>query len=235
MTLAERFNLVPPCLRNDDGGATVVFQDCVLGSISYYIQILFVIVGIAAFFYIVWAGIQMATAFGNEGKYTSAKNTLLHAIIGVIVATLAFTIVSFVTSFFGVDAPKIYNQDGSGGVIVNDENKVVTKVSFKPGADPGNGTLTPEEIQDAKDGTMNTSVKALGTTGAIYLFEHSSFRAVLNRKVGGPLNLNVDQLPEGGYWARAWGATTDFKGLTIDIYQVDPKTNFEHKKTVTIE
>ena len=236
MTFAEKFNLIPPCLRNADGGATVKFNDCVLGSISYYIEILFILVGIVAFFYIIFAGIQMATAFGNESKYASAKNTLLHAIIGVIVATLAYSIVSFVTGFFGVDAPKIYDTSGTTGEIKNDEGFVEAVVAFREGNNPGNGVLTPEELEDAQNGTSSSSLTVGGTTAAMYMLNDSSFRAVLVTKSGGSDVLDVIQLPapDGRYYVRAWGQTKDFKGATLEIYQIDPKTNFEHKKVVTI-
>lgn len=236
MTWTERLNLIPPCLRNDDGGATVVFNDCVLGSISYYIQLLFVLVGVVAFFYIVYAGIQMATAFGNEGKYTSGKSTLLHAIIGVIVATMAYTIVSFVTGFFGIDPPKIYDTDGTSGQVTNDESKVESIVAFVEGANPGNGALTAKELTDAEGGTDASSVSVGGTTATMYMLNDSDFKAYIITKSGSRQALSVTQLPspDGRYYVRAWGQTKDFQGATLEIYQIDPKTNFEHKKVVTI-
>lgn len=236
MTFAEKFNLIPPCLRNADGGVTVKFNNCVLGSISYYIEILFILVGIVAFFYIIFAGIQMATAFGNESKYASAKNTLLHAVIGVIVATMAYSIVSFVTSIFDVEAPKVYNTEGTTGEIENNEGFVEAVVAFREGPNPGNGVLTPEELEDAENGSSSNSLVVGGTAVAMYMMNDSDFRAVLVTKTGGPERLSVQQLPapDGRYYVRAWGQTKDFKGATLEIYQIDPKTNFEHKKVVTI-
>lgn len=236
MTWTEKLNLIPPCLRNDDGGATVVFNNCVLGSISYYIQLLFILVGVVAFFYIIYAGIQMATAYGNEGKYTAGKNTLLHAIIGVIVATMAYAIVSFVTGFFDVDAPKIYDTGGTNGQVTNDEGKVESIVAFVEGANPGNGALTTKELTDAEGGTDASSVSVGGTTATMYMLNDSEFKAYITTKSGGRQALSVTQLPapDGRYYVRAWGQTKDFQGATLEIYQIDPKTNFEHKKVVTI-
>ena len=42
-------------------------------------------------------GIRYVVSGGDQGAVTSAKNTILYAIIGIIVAFLAFAAVRFVT------------------------------------------------------------------------------------------------------------------------------------------
>lgn len=233
MTLQERFNLIPPCLRAEDGGASVKLDDCLLGSISYYIELLIILVGIAAFFYIIYAGIQMATAFGNESKYAAAKNTLLHAIIGIIIATLAYTIVSFVNSFFGVSTPKLYDSE-TGQQITNNPGYVSAIVALDDRDDPGNGELTKEELAIAETGTNGTSLSAGGKNVALYLLSDTYFRVKVVKKSGDQFSLTTRQLKDGRYWARAWGATTDIQGATLEIYETDPKTGYAHKKEVKI-
>jgi len=239
MTLQERFNLVPPCLRTADGSAQWRLDDCLLGSISYYIELLFILVGIAAFFYIIYAGIQMATAFGNENKYAAAKSTLLHAILGVIIATLAYTIIAFVTSFFGVDAPKIYNTE-TGEVIVNDESKITALVAFRVEDDPSGGKLE-EKIEVAESGTTGKSFTVGGPNATLYMIsqprgdgKYTQFRAVLTKKSGDEVSLSSERLDDGRYLLWTWGTSKDFQGGTLVVYEKDPATNFEHSKEIKI-
>lgn len=114
-TLQERFNLVPPCLRTDASGvdgavATLRLDQCLWGSIGYYIELLLILVAIAAFIYLIYGGIQMATAWGNESKYAAAKNTILHAVIGIIISVLALTIVTFFVGVIDQNAANNINQ-----------------------------------------------------------------------------------------------------------------------------
>lgn len=60
------------------------------------INVLLVLAGIAAVIVIIVAGIQMATSQGDPGKVAKAKNAILYAIIGLVVAVGAFMIVNFV-------------------------------------------------------------------------------------------------------------------------------------------
>lgn len=60
------------------------------------INVFSVIVGIVAVVMIVVAGFKYITSGGDSGNMTSAKNTLVYAIIGLVVAALAQVIVRFV-------------------------------------------------------------------------------------------------------------------------------------------
>lgn len=60
------------------------------------VNIMFFIVGIMAVIMIIWGGIRYVLSAGNSAALTSAKNTIMYAIIGLIVAILAYTIVNFV-------------------------------------------------------------------------------------------------------------------------------------------
>jgi cytochrome bd-type quinol oxidase subunit 2 len=53
-------------------------------------------VGIIAVVMIVFAGVQYATSQGDGAKTKKAKDTIMYAVIGLIVAILAFSIVNFV-------------------------------------------------------------------------------------------------------------------------------------------
>ena len=54
------------------------------------------IVGIIAVIMLIWGGVRYVVSGGDAKKVTDAKNTVLYAIIGLIVAFLAFAIVNFV-------------------------------------------------------------------------------------------------------------------------------------------
>ena len=53
-------------------------------------------VGIIAVFMLIFGGIRYITSGGDQKKVTDAKNTILYAIIGLIIALLAYAIVNFV-------------------------------------------------------------------------------------------------------------------------------------------
>lgn len=61
--------------------------------------ILFVLGAIAVIMIII-GGIRYVTSGGDSGSVTAAKNTILYAVIGLIVAILAYAIVNFVVKAF---------------------------------------------------------------------------------------------------------------------------------------
>ena len=56
------------------------------------------IVGIIAVIMLIIGGIRYVTSGGDSKKVTDAKNTVLYAIIGLVISFLAFAIVNFVIS-----------------------------------------------------------------------------------------------------------------------------------------
>ena len=73
--------------------ATLQVDDIVLAVVNW---LLFAVDVISVVMLIV-GGIKYATSAGDSNKVTSAKNTIMYAIIGLAVAVLAFAIVGFVT------------------------------------------------------------------------------------------------------------------------------------------
>ncbi len=78
------------------GTADKLFGDG--GIFTTVTNILVFLVGIIAVVMLIIGGIRYALSGGDQTAVTSAKNTILYAIIGLVVAFLAFAIVSFVTS-----------------------------------------------------------------------------------------------------------------------------------------
>lgn len=56
------------------------------------------IVGIIAVIMLIWGGIRYVVSGGDAKKVTDAKNTILYAIIGLIISFLAYAIVRFVVN-----------------------------------------------------------------------------------------------------------------------------------------
>ena len=47
---------------------------------------------------IIYGGIQYVISAGDSGKVGKAKNTILYAVIGLVVAVMSYAIVNFVVS-----------------------------------------------------------------------------------------------------------------------------------------
>jgi hypothetical protein len=66
------------------------------GIIQTVINIMLFIVGILSVIMIIFGGIRYVTSTGDKGKVDSAKNTILYAIVGLVVAIVAFAVVQWV-------------------------------------------------------------------------------------------------------------------------------------------
>lgn len=64
-------------------------------------NILLFIIGAVAVIMLVIGGIRYTISNGDSNQVTAAKNTILYAIIGIIVAILAYAAVNFVIGSFG--------------------------------------------------------------------------------------------------------------------------------------
>jgi hypothetical protein len=72
-----------------------------LGSqLKIVINVLMFILGAISVIMIVIGGIRYATSNGDAGSTKSAKDTVLYAVIGLIVALMAYAIVNFVLDSF---------------------------------------------------------------------------------------------------------------------------------------
>jgi cytochrome bd-type quinol oxidase subunit 2 len=79
------------------------------------VNIFSVIVGIVAVFMIIVGGLRYITSGGDSSKVNSAKNTILYAIIGLVVVALAQVIVGFVVQRLG-QAVSGGGGGGGGGI-----------------------------------------------------------------------------------------------------------------------
>ncbi len=70
-------------------------------------NMLLFLVGAVAVIMLIVGGFRYVTSNGDQNSVTGAKNTIMYALIGIVVAFLAFAAVNFVTSQLEkADAPK---------------------------------------------------------------------------------------------------------------------------------
>jgi hypothetical protein len=95
----QAINVFPNC--SGDTGSTVcsATSDKLFGEGSVWNRILTTltyVIGAISVLMIIIGGIRYVTSNGDQNQITSAKNTILYAVIGLVVAILAYAIVSFV-------------------------------------------------------------------------------------------------------------------------------------------
>ena len=69
------------------------------------------IVGIISVVMLIYGGLRYVISGGDSKKVTDAKNTILYAIIGLIISILAFAIVNFVINAVTGDSDSAANTD----------------------------------------------------------------------------------------------------------------------------
>ncbi|HYH75068.1 MAG TPA: pilin [Candidatus Saccharimonadales bacterium] len=78
------------------GSCTVSGQPSINATIKKIIDIFSAIAGIAAVIMIIVAGFRFITANGDSGTVSSARKTVMYAVVGLIVVALSQTLVKFV-------------------------------------------------------------------------------------------------------------------------------------------
>ena len=67
-------------------------------AISKILTIVFVLIGALAFFFLVIAGLRYILSQGDPARVSEAKNQMVYAVVGLVVAASAGLIVNFVLS-----------------------------------------------------------------------------------------------------------------------------------------
>jgi hypothetical protein len=75
-------------------------QNVLPNRIEDVINLLLYIIGIASVLVIIIGGIRYVVSGGDPSAITSAKNTIIYAVIGLVVAVLSYAIVNFVLGRF---------------------------------------------------------------------------------------------------------------------------------------
>lgn len=85
-------------VRADGMPAELVGVD---GVFTKFSNIALYAVGAISVIMLIWGGLRYITSGGDSKKITDAKNTILYAIIGLVIAVLAFAIINFVLNAIG--------------------------------------------------------------------------------------------------------------------------------------
>lgn len=84
-----------------DGQPTKLFgQEGIFTTVT---NVLLFLIGAVSVIMLIIGGIRYTISNGDQGAVTKAKDTILYAIIGIVVALLAYAIVGFVTGQFTSD------------------------------------------------------------------------------------------------------------------------------------
>lgn len=87
-------NLPNKDLPEDSSGISAVFNNA--------LSVIFAIMGVICVLIITIAGIQYVLSGGDSQKVAKAKNTIIYALIGLVIAISAFIIVNFVLDRSGL-------------------------------------------------------------------------------------------------------------------------------------
>jgi hypothetical protein len=88
------------CQNNPDAAVCTGTTDNATSMMGIVINTLLYVIGIIAVIMIVVGGIRYSLSGGNASQVKEAKDTILYAVIGLIVAIMAYAIVNFVLNWF---------------------------------------------------------------------------------------------------------------------------------------
>lgn len=83
------------CAKGDGQSANLFTEGGIFQTVT---NILLFLIGAISVIMLIIGGIRYVVSGGDQSAVTSAKNTILYAIVGIIVAFLAYAAVQFVTS-----------------------------------------------------------------------------------------------------------------------------------------
>lgn len=87
-------------------------------TLDMILNVVYMVAGALAVIFIIIGGIHYITSAGEPGKITKAKNTIIYAIIGLIIVILAFAITNYVIGTLGkID---VNNKSQSAWMVVRD-------------------------------------------------------------------------------------------------------------------
>ena len=94
---------IDPCANAGQFKALCNLQANQLGPIvGAVVTFILVVAVLIALFFLIWGGIRWITSGGDKAKVESARGTIIAAIVGLVIAFLAFFILSVALSFFGL-------------------------------------------------------------------------------------------------------------------------------------
>ena len=96
------------------------------GAFKQITNMILYIVGIVAVIMLIIGGIRYVVSGGDSKKVTDAKNTVLYAIIGLVIAVFAYAIVNFVISSLPNSSGETVKVPGTTDTTTNTNNTPAT-------------------------------------------------------------------------------------------------------------
>ena len=94
---------VDPCANIQTFANLCALDATKLGPIiGAIVTFLLIAVAIIALFFLIYGGLRWVTSGGDKGKVDEARKTVIAAIVGLVIAFLAFFILQVVLGFFGL-------------------------------------------------------------------------------------------------------------------------------------
>jgi|SRR3989338_440553 len=106
-SLAFAQTSVDACPKGDFAGLCAFNIDSFGGIISTVVTVLFVIAVVIALAFLIWGGIKWILSGGDKSAVEGARNTIVAAIVGLIIVFLAYFILNIVLGFFGISLTKL--------------------------------------------------------------------------------------------------------------------------------
>jgi hypothetical protein len=101
MTDVSAVDVFKQCGANSDSAVCKASgSDDLGGMVKIVINTVLVVLGMVAVIMIVVGGVRYTTSNGDSASIKSAKDTILYACVGLVVAILSFSIVNFVVGRF---------------------------------------------------------------------------------------------------------------------------------------
>lgn len=89
------------CAKGDDQQQELFGESGIFKIIT---NVLLFVIGAVSVIMLIIGGVRYVVSGGDSAAVTSAKNTILYAVIGIIVAILAYALVNFVISSFSANS-----------------------------------------------------------------------------------------------------------------------------------
>lgn len=87
------------------------------GFITKFTNIALYAVGVISVIMLIWGGLRYIISGGDGKKVTDAKNTILYAILGLVIAFLSFAIINFVLNTISSADPK--NNEPPAAILIH--------------------------------------------------------------------------------------------------------------------
>ncbi len=100
-TAASAVDVFQPCTPGSTSAVCKGTSDSVQPLIKTVVNTLLFFVGIVSVIVIIIGGIMYTVSTGDQSNVTKAKNTITYALVGLVVAFLAYAIVNWVLHIFG--------------------------------------------------------------------------------------------------------------------------------------